>query len=355
MFLTFSEVFFRWENYRNRNIETRACRRQSQWFHHELVPDSVCKSKYPEWDVEFKVNNLGFRDEDVSVRKSPDVYRVLLVGDSFIEGESVAENKTAANLAEKEITSETGRKVEVINMGVMSYAPAVYFRVIKDKGLPLNPDLVIVNVDMSDFQNDYAYAKDMDKDGNFQNILFQQQMGQPYVVLPAVDSKIKFWLRSNSALYAMVADRTKQLVRKIKKLPEPTVFLANNLDSDPHYITRSEENASNPEAWKEISANLIKIRDLLKQKIFPWQLQFILMAIRLGKMNGVKAGSKTGLKPERCIRLRQLICWLNLEIKTELRWLISCLNLEPPPKKSVTFYIIHTRSFHRKRSQGDVR
>ena len=46
-------------------------------------------------------------------------------------------------------------------MGVMSYAPALYYREIKDKGLPLNPDLVIVNVDMSDFQNDYAYAKDI--------------------------------------------------------------------------------------------------------------------------------------------------------------------------------------------------
>ena len=66
-----------------------------------------------------------------------------------------------------------------------------------------------------------------------------------------------------------MADRIKQLVRKIKKLPEPTVFLANDLNSDPHYITRSEENAANPQAWKEISANLIKIRDLLKQKKIP--------------------------------------------------------------------------------------
>jgi lysophospholipase L1-like esterase len=269
LFLTLTEVFFRWENYRNRNIETRACRRQSQRFHHELVPDTVCRSKYPEWDVEFRVNNLGFRDEDMTIQKQPGVYRVLLVGDSFVEGESVAESKTAAYLAEKEITLETGSKTEVVNMGVMSYAPAVYYRVIKDKGLPLNPDLVMVNVDMSDFQNDYAYAKDIDKEENFQNILFQQQMGQPHVAVPAVNSRIKFWLRSNSAFYTVVADRAKQLIRKIKKLPEPTVFLTNNLDSDPHYITRSEKNAADPEAWREISINLIKIRDLLKQKKIP--------------------------------------------------------------------------------------
>ena len=269
MFLALSEFFFRWENYRNRNIETRACRRLSPQFHHELVPDTLCRSKYPEWDVEFKVNNLGFRGRDLEVRKPTGVYRVLLVGDSFIEGESVDEIKTAAALIEKEMTSEAGKKIEVVNMGVMSYSPEIYFRVIKDRGLSLDPDLVIVNVDMSDFQNDYAYAKDMDKDGNFKNVLFQQQMGKPHVALPVINSGIKFWLRSNSVFYTATADRIKQLVRKIKKLPEPTVFLVNDLNSDPHYITRSKENAANPEAWKEISANLIKIKDLLKKKNIP--------------------------------------------------------------------------------------
>src|SRR3989338_3452323 len=128
MFLALSEVFFRWDNYRNRNIETRACRRQSQRFHHELIPDTVCRSKYPEWDVEFRVNNLGFRGQDMEIRKPSDVYRILLVGDSFTEGESVAENYTFSNLTGKEITLETGHKTEVVNMGVMSYAPAVYYR-----------------------------------------------------------------------------------------------------------------------------------------------------------------------------------------------------------------------------------
>lgn len=292
MFLTFMEVFFRWDNYRNRNIETRACRRQSNRFHHELVPNSVCRSKYPEWDVEFRVNNLGFRGRDITIQKPPDVYRILLVGDSFIEGESVEEQKTSAVLAEQELAYETGKKIEVVNMGVMSYAPEIYYRVIKDKGLPLSPDLAIVNVDMSDFQNDYAYAKDMNKDGNFQNVLFQQQMGQPHVALPAVDSEVKFWLRSNSVLYAVVADRIKQLVRKIKKIPEPTVFLVNDLNSDPHYITRSEENASNPEAWKEISANLIKIRDLLKQK----KISLIVTIYPYGHQAGENEWSKGRIK-----------------------------------------------------------
>lgn len=294
--LALTEIFFRWDNYRNRSIETRACRRQSSRFHHELVPNSVCRSRYPEWDVEFRVNNLGFRGRDVAIQKPPDVYRMLLVGDSFIEGESVDEKKTAAVLAEQELAYETGKKIEIVNMGVMSYAPEIYYRAIKDKGLPLDPDLVIVNVDMSDFQNDYAYAKDVDKDGDFRNILFQQQMGQPHVALPSVGSEVKFWLRSNSALYQAVADRIKQLIRKIKKIPEPTVFLTNDLGSDPHYITRSEENATNPQAWKEISANLIKIRDLLKQEKIPLIVTIYPYGHQAGKNEWSKGRVRNGFE-----------------------------------------------------------
>ncbi|MBI5357137.1 hypothetical protein HZB78_06035 [Candidatus Collierbacteria bacterium] len=95
-----------------------------------------------------------------------------------------------------------------------------------------------------------------------------------------------------------MADRTKQLVRKIKNLPEPTVFLVNDLNSDPHYITRSKENAANPEAWKEISANLIKIKDLLKKK----KIHFVVTTYPYGHQAGedewsegrVRNGFETG-------------------------------------------------------------
>jgi len=264
------EVVFRVEANLNKVVETRSCRRQSQRYHHELVPNTTCRSRYPEWDRTFTVNNLGFRDEPMTIEKPEGTFRILLVGDSFMEGESVNLDQTAAQTLERELTETMGESIEVVNMGVMSYSPIIYQRVIEDKGLPLDPDLVIVAVDMSDFQNDYSYAKDLDESGNFRNILFQQKMGQPHVVLPGVNAGIKFWLRSHSVLYSEVADRTKQLIRKMRHIPEPTVFKINDPASDPHFATRSEDNVHREEMWHPFGNSLIAINKLMEKAKVPW-------------------------------------------------------------------------------------
>ena len=265
-----AEVVFRVEANLNKVVETRSCRRQSQRYHHELVPNTTCRSRYPEWDRTFTVNNLGFRDEPMTIEKPEGTFRILLVGDSFMEGESVNLDQTAAQTLERELTETMGESIEVVNMGVMSYSPIIYQRVIEDKGLPLDPDLVIVAVDMSDFQNDYSYAKDLDESGNFRNILFQQKMGQPHVVLPGVNAGIKFWLRSHSVLYSEVADRTKQLIRKMRYIPEPTVFKINDPASDPHFATRSEDNASRFEMWHPFGNSLVAINTLMEKAKVSW-------------------------------------------------------------------------------------
>ena len=265
-----AEVVFRVEANLNKVVESRSCRRQSQRYHHELVPNTTCRSRYPEWDRTFTVNNLGFRDEPMTIEKPEGTFRILLVGDSFMEGESVNLDQTAAQTLERELTETMGESIEVVNMGVMSYSPIIYQRVIEDKGLPLDPDLVIVAVDMSDFQNDYSYAKDLDESGNFRNILFQQKMGQPHVVLPGVNAGIKFWLRSHSVLYSEVADRTKQLIRKMRHIPEPTVFKINDPASDPHFATRSEDNVHREEMWHPFGNSLIAINKLMEKAKVPW-------------------------------------------------------------------------------------
>ncbi len=265
-----AEGLMRMEKQRTRTIETRDCRRQSRRYHHELAPNTTCRSRYPEWDRTFTVNNLGFRDGPMTVKKPDGVFRILLVGDSFIEGEGVDLEQTAANVLERQLSKKFEKPVEVVNMGVMSYSPIIYKRVIEDKGLPLDPDLVVVAVDMSDFQNDYAYAKDLDENGNFRNILFQQKMGQPHVALPGIGAGVKFWLRTHSVLYSEAADRTKQLIRKVKHLPEPTVFKINDPLSDPHFVTRFGDNVLRPEMWEQFGASMVLTDRLLKQAKVPW-------------------------------------------------------------------------------------
>lgn len=265
-----AELLLRWEEKRNQPIETRKCRRFSQELHHELIPKTICRSRYSEWNTTFSVNEFGFRDQDVADPKPSDEFRVFLLGDSFIEGESVEVYETSAWLLERRLEKEMGRPVDVINMGVMSYSAIQYERLLKKWIDRLQPDFIIVAVDMSDFQNDYSYSVDLDAEGRFRNILFQQKMGAPHVALPGVSTTLKFWLREHSVLYATVADRTKQLTRRVLKIPEPTVFQINDPKSDPHFVTRSEENALEELMWEQFGASMRSVNTFLDEKKIPW-------------------------------------------------------------------------------------
>lgn len=264
------ELIFRWRADQSKPIETRACRDGSQEFHHVLMGETVCRSRYREWDTTFAVNHQGFRDLDVEIPKPDDQFRILLLGDSFIEGESVEVYETASWRLEALLQQEIGRDVDVINMGVMSYSAIQYARLLEKWTDTLEPNLVIVAIDMSDFQNDYSYSLDLDEEGRFRNILFQQQMGEPHVVLPGISSTLKFWLRTRSVFYATFADFVKSEIRRIRRLPEPTVFAVNDPKSDPHYATRSEENAKNSLMWDQFGMSMLRIRDLLAAKDIPW-------------------------------------------------------------------------------------
>lgn len=297
--LLLSEIFLRWQNRRNQPIETRSCRISSPRYHHELVPGTICRSKYPEWDTTFSVNNLGFRDTEMTIDKPAGVFRVLMIGDSFIEGEAVELDETAAQVMETELSQSLNRQVEVVNMGVMSYSPIIYRRVLEDKGLPLNPDLVIIAVDMSDWQNDFSYEKDLDQNGNFRNVLFQQQMGRPHQALPGVNSKIKFWLRTNSIVYATVADRIKQLIRRVKQIPEPTVFQVNDPLSDPHFVTRSDENAKRLQMWHPLEESLVSIDELMKKSRVPWIAVTYPYGHQVSENEWVKGRLKNGFEADK--------------------------------------------------------
>jgi hypothetical protein len=80
-------------------------------------PNSVCWEQIPESSlkVEYRFNRRGHRAGTELNPKSPDTYRIVLIGSSFTQGLFVPREKTFAALLPKELSMETGRKVEVYN------------------------------------------------------------------------------------------------------------------------------------------------------------------------------------------------------------------------------------------------
>lgn len=91
------------------------------------------------------INSQGWRSPEVALKKPSDVYRVLILGDSFMAGLQVDDNQVFASLLQKQLNrSRPGRRVEVLNFGVPSWGTDQEYLALCEYGLRYQPDLVLL-------------------------------------------------------------------------------------------------------------------------------------------------------------------------------------------------------------------
>lgn len=108
-----------------------------------LQPNTTYLYEIPEGKVSVTYNSEGWRDLEHDVEKPNGVFRILVLGDSFMEANSVKLDDTFHRQVE-ELASAAGNNVEVINMGVAGYGTLQEYLVFRDIGHLYNPDLVLV-------------------------------------------------------------------------------------------------------------------------------------------------------------------------------------------------------------------
>jgi len=108
------------------------------------TPGSRQTRKTGEFRVEFEINELGLRDDPMSSPAKPaGVFRVLMLGDSFTMGFSVAREDLFVDLLEHWWKSEQ-RKVDVINAGTWGYSTDQEVAWLLKQGSAFQPDLVLL-------------------------------------------------------------------------------------------------------------------------------------------------------------------------------------------------------------------
>jgi hypothetical protein len=116
--------------------------------------------------VPYRTNELGLRDREIESPKPAGTTRVLMLGDSFTEGGGLADTDTIPRQVE---TTLRGRcpGVQVINAGAASYSPILEYLLLQDIGSAVKPDLVVLNLDMTDVHDDLIRTAlaDLDADG----------------------------------------------------------------------------------------------------------------------------------------------------------------------------------------------
>jgi lysophospholipase L1-like esterase len=100
-------------------------------------------------DIFYSLNRRGYRDTEPA--SGPGVRRIVLLGDSVAFGLGVNQDRIFANLLETRLRRETGQPWDVANLAIFAYNTADELATLKEDGLSLGPELVIVTFVINDF------------------------------------------------------------------------------------------------------------------------------------------------------------------------------------------------------------
>ncbi|MBI2948402.1 MAG: SGNH/GDSL hydrolase family protein [Verrucomicrobia bacterium] len=198
-------------------------------------------------DIDMQINSLGFRDCELSPRKSPGEFRALVLGDSITWGDYLPAEAVYVEQAERRLNpSLDGRRVELINAGVGDVGIREELEILEESGLAAQPDLVVLSFYVNDSRPPWGFAG---------------EIGRPD------------WLRRHSAL-AAEAYRAFRLERWIKAQGEERFVWIYGLGEgqwkrDPAafdrlaWMARYDWGAAwQPESWSKVEAELARLRRL---------------------------------------------------------------------------------------------
>lgn len=125
------------------------------WFH---VPGVEGVHTRAEFTVPVNINRNGLRDDWVPYTKRQDEYRVLLLGDSFVEGLQVEQVEILSEQLQIRLQSLNAfDQVEVINAGVSGWGTGNQLAFFQHEGRNYSPDLVVLAFTVSNDVRDNSF------------------------------------------------------------------------------------------------------------------------------------------------------------------------------------------------------
>ena len=94
-----------------------------------------------------RINSIGFRGPEVTLPKPEGVFRIAVLGDSFIEALQVNEHQTFCRVLSEQLSRKIQScQFEIINCGVSGYGTAQQLQMLRHHVAPLTPDAVLLAV-----------------------------------------------------------------------------------------------------------------------------------------------------------------------------------------------------------------
>ncbi len=186
-----------------------------------------------EFTVVESINSKGIRGMEYQYEKADNEYRILVLGDSFAEGQGVEFHQLFSEILKAEMNrSNAGKHIEVINAGTAGYSTDQELLFYQTEGRKYQPDLII----LAFFDNDVWFNNQpvmwcgykplfQRTTGNMLRLTnvpppkpgmrdhsAQEAMTAEPKGWDPIDS-VKGWLGKRSYLYALIRDRVKKTAR----------------------------------------------------------------------------------------------------------------------------------------------
>jgi GDSL-like Lipase/Acylhydrolase family len=197
-----------------------------------------------QFDRTVQFNSIGMRDREHAVPKDNGTFRVLLLGDSFMEALQVDFEDSFPKLLEDRLRQASHRTVEVINCAVSGWGTDQELIYLQQYGLKFHSDLILIGMTIHNDVSDNL-------EGHFHTLVDGKMLPKPKQEMPWFEYrslKVKDFLASHSHLT--------QLLRKYK-YRRGLATAAQSLDTHLLQLVRREESAQLGMGW-EMTYQLFK-------------------------------------------------------------------------------------------------
>ena len=237
---------------------------------HFNVPNFDGWIKTSEFTTRVQIGPLGLRDPRTEYARPPDVFRVLLLGDSFVEAVQVDAAQTVAARLEASLQQGASRRVEVVNAGVAGYGTGHEMLLFDEEGIRYQPNVVVLVVFLGNDIGDNAYRPDPQRPERTTRPTFDLDSERLIRVIPGapIDTSpdLRRSLRSCCLLYNVFETGV------LRKLSGGEVRDQPEFEADGRYLVRSlyekEPDGETARAWRITERLIGVIRDrALAEKI----------------------------------------------------------------------------------------
>jgi hypothetical protein len=265
-----------------------------QYRHHKMLPNSRSSVRQRDFHYTQRVNNFGMRGEDIAQVKPANSYRILMLGDSFTMSKGVEDQESFSRLLEQALRKRTAAcnsryVVEVLNGGVDSYAPILSYLQLRQDFDRLKPDLVVLNLDVSDLVQEAAYRRIAVYDGG--NLVAVPQIARQ----PSMTERIRIWIErhmflTRAALFYLTARAD------YREFSVRTVVEQANFATAAHTLATDTEPRDSQ--WRDIFESLGKIKSHSESRgaeflltAYPWGHQTNDSEWKPGRYNFMREGA----------------------------------------------------------------